>query len=112
MPKVTYIEANGREHGVDVQVDQTLMDGAMIHDVPGIVALCGGLCSCSTCHCYISSPWAEKLAPPTDGELATLDMAWNRRPDSRLSCQIVMTEALDNIVVRLPEHQSIGETDS
>jgi len=112
MPKVTYIEGNGRAHTVEVDVDQTLMEGAILNDVPGIVALCGGICSCSTCHCYISSPWADKLMPPGEGELAMLERAWNRRPESRLGCQIIMTADLEKLVVDLPERQSIGEGDA
>jgi 2Fe-2S ferredoxin len=111
MPKVTYIEASGQAHHVEVEVDQTLMEGAILNDVPGIVALCGGICSCSTCHCYIDTAWVERIAPPSEGELQMLERAWERRPESRLGCQIVVSPEMNELVVHLPAHQSMGETD-
>lgn len=109
MPKVTYIEANGIEHVVEVDPQLSLMEGSILNDVPGIIGLCGGICSCATCHCYIGGEWAGKLPPPAEGELAMLERASDRRAESRLGCQIVVTEALGGMVVRLPAHQSIGE---
>ena len=109
MTRVTYIEAGGTEHTVDVGEQSSLMEGAILNDVPGIIGLCGGICSCATCHCYISSDWAEKLQPPSEGELTMLERAFDRRPDGRLGCQVVVTDAMEGIVVNLPAHQSAGE---
>ena len=109
MPKVTYIEAGGAEHVVDVDPGLNVMEGSILNEVPGIIGLCGGICSCATCHCYIEGEWAGKLTPPTEGELAMLERAWERRASSRLGCQVVVTDALDGMVVHLPAHQAIGE---
>jgi 2Fe-2S ferredoxin len=110
MPKVTYVEANGRRHTVEVDENQSLMEGAVFNDVPGIVGQCGGICSCATCHCYIGAEWSAKLKKPMEqGELATLELAWDRRAESRLGCQVAVTSELDGIVVHLPAHQSTGE---
>jgi 2Fe-2S ferredoxin len=106
LPKVTYIEANGAQHVVDVGEQLSLMEGAVLNDVEGIVGLCGGICSCATCHCYIDDEWAAKLPEPTEGELTMLQRAWGRRPNSRLGCQIAVTPDLDGLVVRLPAQQS------
>ena len=109
MPKVTYIESGGAEHVVDVDPGLNVMEGSILNEVPGIIGLCGGICSCATCHCYIEGEWTEKLSPPSEGELAMLERASDRRPESRLGCQIVVTEALDGITIRLPEEQSTGD---
>jgi 2Fe-2S ferredoxin len=107
LPSILYVEADGTEHRVEAEPGLSLMEGAILNEVPGIVGLCGGICSCATCHCYIGDEWAAKLDSPTEGELAMLERAVDRRPDSRLGCQVAMTEALDGIVVRLPAHQSV-----
>ena len=109
MPKVTYIEAGGAEHVVAVDPGLNVMEGSILNEVPGIIGLCGGICSCATCHCYIEGEWAAKLPSPTEGELAMLERAFDRRPSSRLGCQVVVTDALDGMVVQLPAHQAIGE---
>ena len=109
MPKVTYIESNGAAHTVEVDSHMSLMEGSVLNEVPGIIGLCGGICSCATCHCYIGPEWADKLAPPSEGELAMLERAADRRPESRLGCQIVVRDELDGMTVRLPAEQSTGE---
>jgi 2Fe-2S ferredoxin len=109
LPKVTYIEAGGTEHIVDVDDHLSLMEGSILNEVPGIIGLCGGICSCATCHCYIEGDWAAQLPPPSEGELAMLERASDRRPSSRLGCQVVVTGELDGMVVHLPAHQAIGE---
>jgi len=106
MPRVTYVEANAQRHTVEVEVNQSLMEGAILNEVPGIVALCGGMCSCATCHCYIGAEWAAKVNPISEGEFALLECAWDRRPESRLGCQVTMTDELDGLVVNLPAHQA------
>ena len=107
MPKVTFIEANGVRHTVDAGAQMSLMEASVLNDVPGIVGLCGGICSCATCHCYIEGEWADKLPTPSEGELSMLERASTRRPTSRLGCQIVLTDELDGIVVGLPSEQAI-----
>jgi ferredoxin, 2Fe-2S len=106
MPKITYIEPNGNETVVDLAEGWTLMQGATTNGIDGIEAECGGSCSCATCHCYVET-LADKLTPPSETEEAMLiNVAAERRPNSRLSCQIKATAELDGMVVRLPACQS------
>src|ERR1700722_11497900 len=107
MPKVTYVEFNGTEHQVDVPVGTSLMRGAVDNNVPGIDADCGGECACATCHVYINAPWLAFVGLPAPGsqEASMLSFAAVTQPDSRLSCQIQVTEALDGLVLRMPEGQ-------
>jgi len=109
LPKITYVTAEGVEYPVDVGDQQSLMEGAILNDVPGIIGLCGGICSCATCHCYIGPEWAARLSTPSEGELAMLGRAFDRRPESRLGCQVVVTDAIGGMVVHLPAHQSTGD---
>ncbi len=106
MAKITYIEHNGTEHVIEVANGLTVMEGARDNNVPGIEADCGGACACSTCHCYVDAAWVEKLPAKDDMESDMLDFAWE--PDvvrSRLTCQIKVTDALDGLIVNLPEKQ-------
>jgi 2Fe-2S ferredoxin len=107
MPKVIYIEHSGREHVVDVPVGTSVMRGARDNNIPGIDADCGGECACATCHVYIDPAWEARVGRPNEDtlELSLLDFAAVTKPNSRLSCQIPVTEALDGLVVRLPEGQ-------
>ncbi len=106
MAKITYIEHNGTEHVIDVRNGLTVMEGARDNGVPGIEADCGGACACSTCHVYIAPEWVEKLAPKDAMEEDMLDFAYQPDPaTSRLTCQIKVTDALDGLVVRMPERQ-------
>jgi 2Fe-2S ferredoxin len=105
MPKVTYIEHNGREHVIEVAVGATVMEGAVKHNVPGIDADCGGACACATCHVHVDAAWAEKTGKPGGMEESMLDFAEGVSPTSRLSCQIAMTAELDGLIVHLPESQ-------
>ena len=107
MPKVTYIEHNGREHVADVPLGLSVMRGAVDNNIPGIDADCGGECACATCHVYVQEPWFDQLGAPKDGsqEASMLSFAALAQPNSRLSCQLKMTDALDGLVVRLPEGQ-------
>ncbi len=106
MVKVTYIEHNGTEHVVEGEPGQTVMETAIKHSVPGIVAECGGACSCATCHVYVDDAWKEKAGSPSPMEEDMLDFAFDVRPTSRLSCQIRLKPELDGLVVRIPEHQN------
>jgi 2Fe-2S ferredoxin len=107
MPKVTYVEHNGTEHGVDVPVGTSVMRGAVDNNIPGIDADCGGECACATCHVYVEEPWLAKIGLPEPGsqEASMLSFAAVAQPNSRLSCQIKMTEELDGLLVRMPEGQ-------
>jgi ferredoxin, 2Fe-2S len=105
MPKVTYIQPSGSERVVEARAGTTVMEAAIDNDVAGIVAECGGACSCATCHVYVDPAWAPKLAPPDAQEDGMLGCVLDRRPTSRLSCQIVLTPTLDGIVVRVADEQ-------
>lgn len=105
MPKVTYITRDGVGHEVDVDSGYSVMEGAINNNIEGIVAECGGACACATCHCYIDEAWVERL-PEMDGmEDSMLDAAYERQNNSRLSCQIEMTDALDGLVVKVGENE-------
>ncbi|MDG1448035.1 MAG: 2Fe-2S iron-sulfur cluster-binding protein [Porticoccaceae bacterium] len=105
MPKVTYIEANGQSHEVDLDAGVSLMQGAVDNMIEGIVAECGGSCSCATCHCYIDQQWLDKLEPATEMENDLLECVTEPKDNSRLSCQIVISDDLNGLVVHLPESQ-------
>ncbi len=105
MPLVKFIEFNGTEHNIDANVGDSVMIAATSNLVPGIDADCGGECSCATCHVLIADEWLVKLPPTSDTEESMLDLNPDRTGNSRLSCQISMTDELDGIVVQLPEFQ-------
>ena len=105
MPRVTYIESTGTVYECELKSGTTVMEGALDNDVPGIIAECGGACSCATCHVYVEPEWLEKLSPPDPLEDGMLASVLDRRENSRLSCQIEVNDALDGLVVRLPESQ-------
>jgi ferredoxin, 2Fe-2S len=105
MPKITYIEHDGKERTVDAEVGATVMETAIRNSVPGIVAECGGACSCATCHVHVDEAWSEKVGPPSPMEEDMLDFAFDVRPTSRLSCQIKVTDELDGLIVRTPAQQ-------
>jgi ferredoxin, 2Fe-2S len=107
MPRITYIEHNGTPHTVDVKIGKTVMQGAIENNIPGIDADCGGECACATCHVYVDTAWLGKTGLPVPGsqEASMLSFAAVTQDDSRLSCQIEVTAALDGLVVRMPEGQ-------
>ena len=105
MPQVTYIEHDGAQHVVEVKTGLTLMEGAVRNNVPGIDADCGGACACATCHVYVDEAWRGKTGERGAMEESMLDFAENVAESSRLSCQIRVTDALDGLVVRMPEDQ-------
>jgi 2Fe-2S ferredoxin len=106
MAKITYIEHNGTEHVVDVPNGLTVMEGARDNGIPGIEADCGGACACSTCHVYVHPDWAEKLPEVDAMEEDMLDFAFEPKPgQSRLTCQLKVTDALDGLIVQMPEKQ-------
>jgi ferredoxin, 2Fe-2S len=105
MPRITFISHAGAHHEVDVPAGTTLMRAATDHGVPGIDGDCGGQCACATCHCFIEAPWAALLGACSQRENDMLNFTIEPRATSRLGCQVVVTEALDGIVVLLPEGQ-------
>ncbi|MGR3456161.1 2Fe-2S iron-sulfur cluster-binding protein [Pseudooceanicola sp.] len=106
MAKITYIEHDGTEHVVDVANGMTVMEGARDNGIPGIEADCGGACACSTCHVYVDPAWIDKLPEKGDMEEDMLDFAFEPDPArSRLTCQLKVTDALDGLVVKMPERQ-------
>lgn len=107
MPKVTFVAFDGQSTQVDAPVGENVMRAALYNGVEGIVGECGGGLSCATCHCYIDDRWAQEVGPPaSQAEDELLESAaTDVRPTSRLSCQVELTEALDGLVVHLPETQ-------
>jgi len=105
MPKITYIEASGKEHVIDAPNGQTVMEAAVKHAVPGIDADCGGACACATCHVYVDPAWMDKAGARNPMEEDMLDFAFDVRDNSRLSCQIKVSDALDGLRVTVPEKQ-------
>ena len=107
MPKITYVEHGGLEHLVEVPHGSSVMRGAVDNGIPGIDADCGGECACATCHVYVDPGWLAVTGAPAAGsqEASMLSFAALARPNSRLSCQIRVSEALDGLIVRLPEGQ-------
>lgn len=106
MPKLTVISFDGTKFEIDAQAGSTVMENAVRNSVPGIEAECGGACACATCHVYVDDEWTAKTGQPEAMEEDMLDFAVDVRPTSRLSCQIKMTDALDGLVVRVPERQA------
>ena len=106
MPKITYIEQDGKTHTIDVQNGLTVMEGAVQNDIPGIDADCGGGMACATCHVYVKEDWLDKLPTKEDGEEDMLDMAYEPKQNSRLSCQLIVSDVLDGLEVTIPEKQT------
>ncbi len=105
MPKITYIEHNGDAHAVEANAGLTVMDAAVKNNIPGIDADCGGACACATCHVYVEPAWLAQVGGRTAMEESMLEFAEGVEESSRLSCQIRIVEALDGLVVRLPQSQ-------
>ena len=106
MAKITYITHDSKTHTIDVQNGLTVMEGAVQNDIPGIDADCGGGMACATCHVYVKEDWLDKLSKKEDGEEDMLDMAFEPKKNSRLSCQIIVNEELDGLEVTTPEKQT------
>ena len=105
MPKVTYISPDGQRHDVDVDNGYSVMEGAINNNVDGIIAECGGACACATCHSYIDEAWIERMPPMDDMEDSMLDAAYDRRDNSRLTCQLEMRDEWDGLVVHVGENE-------
>ena len=106
MVKISYIDSSDKTRTIEAEVGATVMETAIKNDVPGIEAECGGACACATCHVYVDENWQEKTGEASPMEQDMLDFGYDVRTNSRLSCQIKVTEALDGLVVRIPERQA------
>ncbi len=105
MPTITFIQADGSRQQVAIKSGLTLMEGAVAAAVPGIIAECGGSCACSTCHCYVAETWFDKLPAALDDESGLLEFAWQPKPNSRLTCQIMVTDSLEGLELEVPAQQ-------
>ena len=106
MAKVTYVENSGNSHTIDIANGLSVMEGAVQNDIPGIDADCGGGMACATCHVYVEEEWLDKLTKKEDGEEDMLDMAYDPKKNSRLSCQLIVSDELDGLIVNIPSKQS------
>ncbi len=104
MPKISYITPDGTRHDVDVGSGYAIMEGAINNDIQGIVAECGGACACATCHSYIDEAWLDKLPEMDDMEDSMLDAAFERKSNSRLTCQLEVTDEFDGLVVHVADN--------
>ena len=105
MPTITYIQYEGTPQAIEAESGSTVMETAIDNGIEGIVAECGGACSCATCHVYVDTEWLPRLPAPDEHEDGMLDCVFDRQPNSRLSCQIEVTEEIDGLTVSVPEHQ-------
>ena len=106
MPKIIYKDNQGNSKTIEVEKDLSVMEGAIQNDVPGIDADCGGSMACATCHVYVEEKWLDKLPKAEDAEVDMIDMAHEPKKNSRLSCQIIVSDELEGLTVTTPEKQS------
>ncbi len=106
MPKITYIDNQGSSKTIDVEKGLSVMEGAIQNDIPGIDADCGGSMACATCHVYVEEKWLDKLPKVQEAEIDMIDMAFEPRKNSRLSCQLIVSDELEGLTVTTPEKQS------
>jgi len=106
MTKITYIDKDKNSKTIEVENGLTVMEGAIQNNIPGIDADCGGSMACATCHVYVEEKWFNKLPKPEEGEIDMIDMAFEPKKNSRLSCQLIVSEDLDGLTVTTPEKQS------
>ena len=106
MPKITYIDSTGEQRTIDVEKGLTVMEGAVQNQIPGIDADCGGGMACATCHVYVKEEWLNKLSKAEDAEQDMIDMAFEPKKNSRLSCQLIVSDELDGLVVTTPSKQT------
>lgn len=106
MAKITYITHDDNEFVVEAATGTTVMENAIKNSVPGIEAECGGACACATCHVYVEPEWQPVTGGPDVMEEDMLDFAWEAKPNSRLSCQIKVSDEMDGLIVRIPARQA------
>ena len=104
MPRIIYRTPDGAQHEVDVDNGYSVMEGAINNNIDGIIAECGGACACATCHSYIDDAWADKLPQMDEMEDSMLDAAFERKANSRLTCQIEVSDELDGLIVHVAEN--------
>ncbi|MEM6580182.1 MAG: 2Fe-2S iron-sulfur cluster-binding protein [Pseudomonadota bacterium] len=105
MPQIMFISYDGREQAVEAPVGESVMQAAVDNSIDGITAECGGACSCATCHCFVDEAWLDKFPPPDPIEEQMIEYSIDPQSNSRLSCQLEVTEDMDGLVIRLPERQ-------
>ena len=105
MAKITYIEHTNKKHIVEVPNNMSVMEGAVQNNIPGIDADCGGSMACATCHVYVDEKWFNKLKKKDEGEEDMLDMAYQPNKFSRLSCQLIVSNEFDGLILRMPSKQ-------
>jgi len=105
MPKVIYISSDGTRHETEVENGYSVMEGAINNDIEGIVAECGGACACATCHSYVDEAWMDKMPSMDDMEDSMLDAAFERKDNSRLTCQIEINDNLDGLVTHVADNE-------
>ena len=106
MPKVTFTDHKGNSKTIEIDNGLSVMEGAVQQNIPGIDADCGGSMACATCHVYVDNNWFEKIPKAEDAEVDMIDMAYEPKKNSRLSCQIIMSDELDGLEVTTPEKQT------
>ena len=106
MPKITYKDKDGNSKTIEVENGLSVMEGAIQNDIPGIDADCGGAMACATCHVYVEENWFNKLTKAEDAEVDMIDMAYEPKKNSRLSCQIIVSDDIDGLKVTTPEKQT------
>ena len=106
MPKIIYVNSNGNKKEIDVENGLSVMEGAVQNNIPGIDADCGGGMACATCHVYVKEEWLNKLDKTEDAEQDMIDMAFEPKKNSRLSCQLIVSEEVDGLVVTTPSKQT------
>ena len=105
MPNITFVDSAGKRTDVEAAAGVTLMEAAVANGIEGIVAACGGACSCATCMVHLDDKWFSKTGPADDNEMMMIEFGVDPRTTSRLACQIVLSDALEGMVVEVPENQ-------
>ena len=106
MAKITFIDHEGESRTVEAEIGSTVMENAIKNGIPGIEAECGGACACATCHVDVDEAWTDIVGAPSPMEEDMLDFGFDVKPNSRLSCQIKVSEEIDGLIVRTPERQA------
>ena len=106
MPKINYKDKDGNNKIIEVETGLSVMEGAIQNDIPGIDADCGGSMACSTCHVYVEEKWFDKLPKAEDAEVDMIDMAYEPKKNSRLSCQLIVSDELDGLIITTPAKQT------
>ena len=106
MSKITYKDSKGNSKTIEVENGLTVMEGAIQNDIPGIDADCGGSMACATCHVYVEEKWLDKISKAEEAEVDMIDMAYEPKKNSRLSCQIIVSDELEGLTVTTPAQQS------